>query len=284
QAAANPLYHSRYNAKRTRTSAFQIRKKRFTATRLVRLSFQAQKNAGLRKKKSVESLIKKNHLSVAGISTKRLSFILRSLQEGRVFESTSFGQAAFLQLRSSEPAGAAPSAAPASVPTQIQAMIIYLTGDSLDITIASATRNYPVHRAIEDFESVITLHDNEPLVVDMMLQYFYLLDYNAPGLLLHAKVYAITDNYTIAGLKALAVVKFKSSVGEAWNTEDFLDAAIETYSSTIDTDRDMRNAVIETFARRKELLEPDEVKKLVRKLDQLAYDLLLHFHNEGRIL
>ncbi|KAI6289622.1 hypothetical protein MCOR27_000118 [Pyricularia oryzae] len=153
----------------------------------------------------------------------------------------------------------------------------------------------------EGFEGVITLHDNEPLVIDMMIQYLYLLDYkpaydpsfqfaeskqnaSAPDLLLHTKMYAIADNYAIAGLKALAVVKFKSSAGEAWNIKDFLDAAIEAYSSTVETDRDMRNAVVQMFARRKELLELDEVKNLVRKLDQLAYDLLLHFHNERRIL
>lgn len=294
--------------------------------------FSNPENAGLQKKKSVKSLIKKNHLSVAGFSTKRLSSILLSLQKDRVFESTSFAQAAFPELRSSEPAGAAHSA-PASVPTQTQAIMeptvrpkrelleslerIYLTGDYSDMTIASATRNYPVHRAIvcprskflaaksrhikEGFEGVITLHDNEPLVIDMMIQYLYLLDYkpahdpsfqlaeskqnaSAPDLLLHTKVYAIADNYAIAGLKALAVVKFKSSAGEAWNIKDFLDAAIEAYSSTVETDRDMRNAVVQMFARRKELLELDEVKNLVRKLDQLAYDLLLHFHNERRIL
>ncbi|KAI6259283.1 hypothetical protein MCOR31_010222 [Pyricularia oryzae] len=278
--------------------------------------FSNPENAGLQKKKSVKSLIKKNDLSVAGFSTKRLSSILLSLQKDRVFESTSFAQAAFPELRSSEPAGAAHSA-PASVPTQTQAIMeptvrpkrelleslerIYLTGDYSDMTIASATRNYPVHRAIEGFEGVITLHDNEPLVIDMMIQYLYLLDYkpahdpsfqlaeskqnaSAPDLLLHTKVYAIADNYAIAGLKALAVVKFKSSAGEAWNIKDFLDAAIEAYSSTVETDRDMRNAVVQMFARRKELLELDEVKNLVRKLDQLAYDLLLHFHNERRIL
>ncbi|ELQ40979.1 BTB/POZ domain-containing protein [Pyricularia oryzae Y34] len=277
--------------------------------------FSSPENAEIRTKKAVKSLINENHLSVAGLSTKRLNAVLRSLQEDRVFESSIFAQAAFPELRPSELVEPAPVTAPASVPTQAQATMgvrpkrelleslerIYLTGDYSDITIASATRNYPVHRAIEGFEGVITLHDNEPLVVDMMIQYLYLLDYKPahdPGmqlaeskqnasaidLLLHAKVYAIADNYAIDGLKALAVVKFKSSAGEAWNTKDFLDAAIEAYSSTIDTDRDMRNAVIQVFASRKELLELDEVKKLVRKLDQLAYDLLLYFHNEGRIL
>ncbi|KAI7914008.1 BTB/POZ domain-containing protein [Pyricularia oryzae] len=239
--------------------------------------FSSPENAEIRTKKAVKSLINENHLSVAGLSTKRLNAVLRSLQEDRVFESSIFAQAAFPELRPSELVEPAPVTAPASVPTQAQATMG------------------------EGFEGVITLHDNEPLVVDMMIQYLYLLDYKPahdPGmqlaeskqnasaidLLLHAKVYAIADNYAIDGLKALAVVKFKSSAGEAWNTKDFLDAAIEAYSSTIDTDRDMRNAVIQVFASRKELLELDEVKKLVRKLDQLAYDLLLYFHNEGRIL
>lgn len=135
----------------------------------------------------------------------------------------------------------------------------------------------------------------------MMIQYLYLLDYkpaydpsfqlaeskqnaNAPDFLLHTKVYVIADNYAIAGFKALAVVKFKSSAEKAWNIKNFLDAAIKAYNSIVKTDRDMRNAVVQMFARRKELLELDKVKNLVRKLDQFAYNLLLHFHNKRRIL
>uniref|UniRef100_L7JRK6 BTB domain-containing protein n=1 Tax=Pyricularia oryzae (strain P131) TaxID=1143193 RepID=L7JRK6_PYRO1 len=209
--------------------------------------FSSPKNAGLRTKKPIKSLINENHLSVAGLSNERLNAILRSLQEDRIFQSPISIQAAFPELRPSEPVEPAPITAPASVPTKAKATMeptvrrkrellkslhrIYLTGDYLDTTIASATRNYPDHRAIEGFEGVITLHDNEPLVVDMMLQYVYLLDYkpahdhslqlaeskqnaSAPGLL-HTKAYAIADSYAIAGLKALAVVKFKSSAGEA---------------------------------------------------------------------
>lgn len=68
-----------------------------------------------------------------------------------------------------------------------------------------------------------------------MIQYLYLPDYkqahdpslqlagsaqnaSAPNLPLQVKVYAIGDNYAIADLKALAVVRFKPSAGEAWNT------------------------------------------------------------------
>ncbi|KAF0328343.1 BTB/POZ domain-containing protein [Colletotrichum asianum] len=159
-----------------------------------------------------------------------------------------------------------------------------------------ATSNtYAVHRAIicprseffaaacrnafrEDAEGRISLPDDDPAIVDMMVQYFYRLDYRQPpepeddpsvtdqkqksnyqthSLLLHAKVYTLAEKYAIGGL--------------------------EDYTSTVDSDRGMRDAAIEAFAEHKALLGRNEVKTVIEGLGSFAFDLLLYLYREGRI-
>ncbi|KAH0423711.1 BTB/POZ domain-containing protein [Colletotrichum camelliae] len=132
----------------------------------------------------------------------------------------------------------------------------------------------------EAADGAISLPDDEPLVIDMMIQYFYLLDYqqslysdstsqspeledtnstHISCLLLHAKTTAIQD----------------------WDPAAFLDAASEAYTSTLDTDRGLRDAVIEVFAAHKDLLYEDEAKVVVERLGPLGYDFLVYLHRRG---
>lgn len=57
-------------------------------------------------------------------------------------------------------------------------------------------------------------------------------------------MYAIANNYTIAGFKTLAVIKFKSFAKKAWNIKDFFDAVIKVYNFIVEINRDMRNAIV----------------------------------------
>ncbi|KAJ0270851.1 hypothetical protein COL940_011397 [Colletotrichum noveboracense] len=142
----------------------------------------------------------------------------------------------------------------------------------------------------------------------MVIQYFYLLDYqqslysdstsqspeledtnstHISCLLLHAKVYAATEKYAIGNLKDLAVAKFKTTAIQDWDPTAFLDAATEAYTSTIDTDRGLRDAVIEVFAAHKDLLYEDKAKVVVERLGLLGYDLLtapkIDVKSEGQV-
>uniref|UniRef100_L2FSG7 BTB/POZ domain-containing protein n=1 Tax=Colletotrichum fructicola (strain Nara gc5) TaxID=1213859 RepID=L2FSG7_COLFN len=156
----------------------------------------------------------------------------------------------------------------------------------------------------EDAEGRISLPDDEPAIVDMMVQYFYRLDYRqspepeddpsvtdqkqksnggAHSLLLHAKVYTLAEKYAIGGLKDLALSKFKTAAAQAWDTADFLNAATEAYTSTVDSDRGMRDAAIEAFAKHKDLLSRNDVKTAIEGLGSFAFDLLMYFHRKGRI-
>ncbi|OHW95376.1 homology to btb poz domain-containing protein [Colletotrichum incanum] len=141
----------------------------------------------------------------------------------------------------------------------------------------------------------------------MMVQYFYNLDYckttpesnsdrshddlcqtteehsdsgDIPDILLHAKVYAIAEKYAINGLKSLARANFGTTALRCWDTDDFLNAIDEAYTSTLDSDRGLRDIVLKVLAGHEELLDRDEMKKLLRRLGSLAYDLVMHYHQQ----
>ncbi|KAL0929520.1 BTB/POZ domain-containing protein [Colletotrichum truncatum] len=137
-----------------------------------------------------------------------------------------------------------------------------------------------------------------------MIQYFYRLDYQQPqilnhgaglpetdqnsqvkipSILLHARVYTLAENYAISGLKDLAITKFKTATIREWDPASFLRAAHEAYTSTIDTDRALRDTILQEFAKHKDLLDSDEAKALFGDLGSFAYDLLMYFYREGKI-
>ncbi|KAK2036995.1 hypothetical protein LZ31DRAFT_613401, partial [Colletotrichum somersetense] len=260
--------------------------------------------------KAITTLVRQRNLWVPGFSTERLITVLRSLQKDSIFAYSSNARAAFPELfPPQQPTPPAPACLSASLahhastlPISHQMLFqlynsLYSTGTYSDLTISSATKSYPVHRAIKASDGVISLLDDEPYVVDMMIQQFYRLNYqpldsnnhsespdqqhnstDLSGLFLHAKVYAIAEKYVIGGLKDLAVSKFRTAAETTWDAGDFLDAASEAYTSTIDTDRRPRDVVLELFAQHGDLLDGDEAKSLVKRLGSLAYDLLVHFH------
>ncbi|KAK2777408.1 BTB/POZ domain-containing protein, partial [Colletotrichum kahawae] len=301
--------------------------------------FSGLNRGRLRQRKAIASVVRERGLWVPSFSTERLITILRSLQKDRIFEHSSYACRSFPELFLDEEliSPAAASAPPsATVPAQTAMASIsrpqkdlveslerlYTTGIYSDLTISSVAKTYSVHRAIvcprsdfltaacrspfkESSDGSIHLPDDEPCVVDMMMQYFYLLDYrrslytdsllqspelepskaeSITCLLLHAKVYSIAEKYAVDGLKDLAVAKFKDAAAQAWEPNDFLCAATEAYTSTIDTDRGFRDAVIEIFAVHEDLLDDEEAKTTIKSLGSLPYDLLLYFHREGNFL
>ncbi|KAH8754523.1 hypothetical protein F5883DRAFT_183798 [Diaporthe sp. PMI_573] len=315
-----------------------------------RAIFSDYNNAQLRQRKPIASLVHRRNLWVPGFSTDRLITVLRSLQKDNIFDSSYSAQRAFpelFQLR--KPDCPIPVSTPLPTPIQVESNMVtsgqpqedlyrsletlYSTEIYSDLTISSTAKEYRVHRAIvcprsaflaaacrhsfkEACDGVISLPDDEPSVVDIMIQYFYRLDYRHPididrlpqlsedqaskclhspptesqdndirssDLLLHAKVYALAEKYAVNGLKGLALAKFKTLASLCWATSDFLDAVSETYNSTIDTDRGLRDVVLEVISAHHELLGRDETKKLLQRERLLAYDLIMHYHQNGQL-
>ncbi|KAK7434445.1 BTB/POZ domain-containing protein [Colletotrichum acutatum] len=298
--------------------------------------FSGFDNGRLRQRKAIAPVVREHNLWVSGFSTERLITVIRSLQKDSIFEYPYAARRAFPELfLPEEPTSPAPALAPTPVTVAAQPTMasdgrpqkdllgslesLYKTGIYSDLTIRSAAKTYSVHRAIvcprsdflagacrspfkESSDGLIALSDDDPCVIDMMMQYFYLLDYrqslytdgllqsseqkqaaSVSCLLLHAKVYSAAEKYAVDGLKDLAVAKFKAAAAQVWDPSDFLYAASEAYTSTIDTDRGLRDAVLEAFAARKDLLNNDEAKTTVKRLGSLAYDLLVYFHREGKL-
>jgi hypothetical protein len=91
---------------------------------------------------------------------------------------------------------------------------------------------------------------------------------------IHAKMYAIGEKYGISSLKSHSLQQFKEEVETYWSHVDFLKGVQEAYTSTVDEDRGMRDAIVDVFCKRPDILDYDEAKSAIKGLD-LCYDLLL---------
>ncbi|CAG7557990.1 unnamed protein product [Fusarium equiseti] len=100
-------------------------------------------------------------------------------------------------------------------------------------------------------------------------------------LVLHAKVYALGEKYEIKDMKDLALQKFKQDTKGGHTVGSLTEAAREAYSSTIDEDRGMRDAVVNIVLMAPCLLEEEMFRDLVRETE-LGLDLALHFTRDKR--
>lgn len=151
-------------------------------------------------------------------------------------------------------------------------------------------------------EGKISLPDDDPKAVDLMIWYFYHLDYEVHGaggatgqlppgmssiavidseLMVHAKVYALAEKYLIGSLKSLALEKFKRQAFKDWSKDSFLEAAQAVYELTMESDTELRGAVVMTLGEHTSLLDKESTKNLLITTSRLAYDLLMHIHRRG---
>ncbi|PNP79249.1 hypothetical protein FNYG_07325 [Fusarium nygamai] len=101
------------------------------------------------------------------------------------------------------------------------------------------------------------------------------------NLRLHAKVYALGEKYGIQPLKALALRKFETEAPFRLHTDDFLEAIREAYTSTIETDRPLRDAVVAILRSNKHLLKKDCVKGVLKDPGLgLSFDMVMEFASD----
>ncbi|KAI1436273.1 hypothetical protein GGR50DRAFT_693274 [Xylaria sp. CBS 124048] len=199
-----------------------------------------------------------------------------------------------------------------------------MNGDYSDLEILCAGKVYRVHRSVicprsdfftaacrggfkEAYEGKICLEDDDPRAVDLMIRYFYHLDYDAlvtktpkplelaesagtwkaevdSELLMHAKVYALADKYLIGGLKILALGKFETAARNNWHSKQFMDVLEEAYTSTVESDRGLKDAVVKIFSEHLDLLDKEKVQEILKNVGTLAYDLLMYLRRKGAVL
>ncbi|KAK3291910.1 BTB/POZ protein [Chaetomium fimeti] len=97
-----------------------------------------------------------------------------------------------------------------------------------------------------------------------------------PNLTVHARVYALAEKYDIKGLKTLSLGKFEIEADLHWDSDDFMCAVEEVYTSTVDEDRGMRDAVVEAVYNNAGVLEKESMQNLVKRLP-LCFDLMMRF-------
>jgi len=101
-----------------------------------------------------------------------------------------------------------------------------------------------------------------------------LLDGKADQLLLHAKMYEYADKYDVVGLKDLAIEKFSRSCKHFWDKDEFSIAAHHVFSTTVDTDKGLRDIVSATISAHMGLVKKPEVKVLMTEFNGLALGIL----------
>jgi hypothetical protein len=98
----------------------------------------------------------------------------------------------------------------------------------------------------------------------------------------HSKVYTLAEKCWIDDLKDVAIQKFRVAASQDWNLYDFVSAAREVYTGTVDTDRGLKDVIVNTLCDRRGIMDDKVVKDLVKELHPLAYDMVLYMHNQNR--
>lgn len=107
-------------------------------------------------------------------------------------------------------------------------------------------------------------------MVDHMLRFLYTSYYpndadSGQQLLVNATVYALADKYQITALKNLAKYKFESALHSGWDIVNFSEVVGMVYTTTLASDRALRDCLAPFLVRhKKDLRENEAFMGLVR--------------------
>lgn len=92
-------------------------------------------------------------------------------------------------------------------------------------------------------------------------------------LLLHTRVYALAEKYDIPSLKELSQRKFEMAMACFYDSSEFAEAIEEVYCSTVDTDRGLRDVVLQAFRSHPALATTQDVYSVIKETPTLAFEL-----------
>ena len=117
----------------------------------------------------------------------------------------------------------------------------------------------------EGISHEIDLKEDEPQVIQQMLIYFYSCYYDdevptSACLSFNAKMYAVADKYDISLLKKTAQEKFARAMKDYdWaDPADFLSATEVTYSTTLSSDKGLRDLIMSAIKEKQQQLRGNE--------------------------
>lgn len=92
-------------------------------------------------------------------------------------------------------------------------------------------------------------------------------------LLLHTRVYALAEKYDIPSLKSLARRKFEMAMACNYDSPELPEVIEEIYCSTIDSDRGLRDIVLNLFTCHPQLAITPDVHTIINETPSLALEL-----------
>lgn len=92
-------------------------------------------------------------------------------------------------------------------------------------------------------------------------------------LLLHTHVYSLAEKYDIPSLKELAKRKFEMAMACFYDSSEFAEAIEEVYCSTVDSDRGLRDIVLQAFRSHPALATTQDVYAVIKETPTLAFEL-----------
>ncbi|PWY80864.1 hypothetical protein BO94DRAFT_548160 [Aspergillus sclerotioniger CBS 115572] len=164
------------------------------------------------------------------------------------------------------------------------------------MTIVTKDREFKAHKIIlgsqsnhfsrmfqrpwkETKENLIDLHDDDPAIIEEMLRFMYGFSYTPrsdtiPPLLFHVKAYRIGDKYEIPGLKDAAKRTFVKDVKRDWKSDAFVSAIKEAYTTTMPTDRGIRDPLVNIAMQHIDtFMQEEEFKRALRETVGFGCDL-----------
>ncbi|TKA62077.1 hypothetical protein B0A49_13128 [Cryomyces minteri] len=95
----------------------------------------------------------------------------------------------------------------------------------------------------------------------------------SPNLVTHSRVYALAEKYDIPSLKLLAAQKFEVALACWFDSNEIPDAIEDVYHGTIDSDRGLRDIVIQALRCQPTMAYRKDVKSLLPEVPQFAEEL-----------
>lgn len=132
-------------------------------------------------------------------------------------------------------------------------------------------------------DNAIRLEEDDPRAMEAMIHFMYGFNYDSSGsdrgrtspMLFNVNVYQTGDKYDIPNLKKQAKEKFAVALKNCWEMDDFPVAIAKAYSTTVASDRGLRDLLIETCLEHiDELLGNDDFKQVLRETLDFAADLV----------
>ncbi|KAK2812812.1 hypothetical protein FQN50_001141 [Emmonsiellopsis sp. PD_5] len=166
-----------------------------------------------------------------------------------------------------------------------------------DLTIKTSEKEFKVHKIIlasqseyfarmlggewkETVDNLVLFEEEDPRVIEAMIRFVYESDYQhddetTQGVIFHTMVYAAGEKYGIPSLKTHAASKFKSMLDCSFETIDLPLVVAAVYTTTVSTDRELRNCFGPVINRHIRKLMGDEMFiELLEQYPTFSVDIL----------